>query len=207
MKYVCQICGYVYDESKEKIPFDKLEDDWKCPLCKASKSEFKAEEEPKAEEVLESFDDLVKLDTSEMGAICSNLAKSCEKQYMKEEMSLFNELAAYFDSITPYKKDCDVSDILKLINKDLEEYSTLKDYCLSNSDRGAARVSVWGERVTRMLSSLLNRYLKEGDKMVENTEIWVCTVCGFVYIGDNPPEACPVCKVPSWKFECVEGLK
>ena len=33
----------------------------------------------------------------------------------------------------------------------------------------------------------------------------VCTVCGFVYVGDVAPELCPVCKVPSWKFEKVEG--
>ena len=30
MKYVCQICGYVYDEEKEGKPFQSLE---KCPLC------------------------------------------------------------------------------------------------------------------------------------------------------------------------------
>lgn len=34
--------------------------------------------------------------------------------------------------------------------------------------------------------------------------IWVCTVCGFVYVGDKAPELCPVCKVPAWKFEKVE---
>lgn len=44
MKYVCQICGYVYDDAKEKVPFSKLPDDWKCPLCGAAKSDFKAEE-------------------------------------------------------------------------------------------------------------------------------------------------------------------
>ena len=28
---------------------------------------------------------------------------------------------------------------------------------------------------------------------------------GFVYIGDEAPELCPVCKVPAWKFEKIEG--
>ena len=23
---------------------------------------------------------------------------------------------------------------------------------------------------------------------------WVCTVCGYVYEGEQAPEACPVCK-------------
>ena len=33
---------------------------------------------------------------------------------------------------------------------------------------------------------------------------WVCTVCGYVYEGENPPEFCPVCKVPASKFKLQE---
>ncbi len=29
---------------------------------------------------------------------------------------------------------------------------------------------------------------------------WVCSVCGYVYEGDQAPEQCPVCKAPSDKF-------
>ena len=29
---------------------------------------------------------------------------------------------------------------------------------------------------------------------------WVCPVCGYVHEGDEPPEACPLCKVPGSKF-------
>ena len=29
---------------------------------------------------------------------------------------------------------------------------------------------------------------------------WVCSVCGYVHEGDQPPEKCPVCKVPADKF-------
>jgi rubrerythrin len=35
---------------------------------------------------------------------------------------------------------------------------------------------------------------------------WVCTVCGYVHTGDQPPESCPTCKAPASKFkEQVEG--
>ena len=34
---------------------------------------------------------------------------------------------------------------------------------------------------------------------------WVCTVCGYTYEGDNPPEKCPQCGVPADKFKKVEG--
>lgn len=36
-KYVCRICGYVYDGS---VPFEQLPDDWVCPVCGAPKSQF-----------------------------------------------------------------------------------------------------------------------------------------------------------------------
>ncbi|MBM3157525.1 MAG: High molecular weight rubredoxin [Chloroflexi bacterium] len=47
-KYKCSVCGYVYDPSKGDpdngikpgTPFEKLPDDWTCPVCGASKSEF-----------------------------------------------------------------------------------------------------------------------------------------------------------------------
>ena len=29
---------------------------------------------------------------------------------------------------------------------------------------------------------------------------WVCSVCGYVWEGETPPEACPVCKAPASKF-------
>lgn len=51
MKYVCNLCGYVYDEElgapDEGIaPGTKWEDvpaDWVCPLCGAGKDEFSPE--------------------------------------------------------------------------------------------------------------------------------------------------------------------
>jgi flavin reductase (DIM6/NTAB) family NADH-FMN oxidoreductase RutF/rubredoxin len=48
-KYECTVCGYIYDPEQGdpdgKIPpgtpFEKLPDDWVCPVCGAAKSEFK----------------------------------------------------------------------------------------------------------------------------------------------------------------------
>ena len=34
---------------------------------------------------------------------------------------------------------------------------------------------------------------------------YVCTVCGYVHEGDQPPEQCPVCKAPAEKFKAQEG--
>ena len=46
MRYVCSICGYVYDEA-ENTPWAELPDDWKCPLCGAAKSDFAPEGAPR----------------------------------------------------------------------------------------------------------------------------------------------------------------
>ena len=29
---------------------------------------------------------------------------------------------------------------------------------------------------------------------------FICTVCGYIHEGPEPPEKCPVCKVPASKF-------
>lgn len=33
---------------------------------------------------------------------------------------------------------------------------------------------------------------------------YVCSVCGYVHHGDNPPSECPVCHVPAERFHLVE---
>lgn len=40
-KYVCSICGYVYDPAENGgVAFEDLPEDWKCPRCKQPKSKF-----------------------------------------------------------------------------------------------------------------------------------------------------------------------
>jgi rubredoxin len=47
-KYVCIVCGYIYDPEKGDpdsgiqpgTSFDQLPDDWVCPVCGASKDQF-----------------------------------------------------------------------------------------------------------------------------------------------------------------------
>ncbi len=39
-KWVCTVCGYVYDEEKEGKPFEKLPDSWVCPECGVGKDLF-----------------------------------------------------------------------------------------------------------------------------------------------------------------------
>ena len=39
-KYKCTVCGHIYDEAEEDVPFSELPDSWKCPVCGADKEDF-----------------------------------------------------------------------------------------------------------------------------------------------------------------------
>lgn len=51
-KYKCTVCSYVYDPAEGDpdngiapgTPFEKLPDDWVCPVCGVDKSAFEEEE-------------------------------------------------------------------------------------------------------------------------------------------------------------------
>ena len=207
MKYVCQVCGYVYDGGKEP-PFDSLPESWKCPLCGAPKGEFRpAEAAPAADAAAPAplEGELGPFTAGQMAALCSSLGRGCETQYKAEEAALFRELAAWFAAAEPPSEGASVEALADALRADVADYPSLRAAADAAHDRGAARICVWGEKVTRMLSSLLDRYGREGEAMLAGQEIWVCTTCGFVWIGEAPPELCPVCKVPAWKFEKAEG--
>lgn len=51
-RYVCTVCGYVYDPEhgdpesgvEPGTKFEDLPDDWECPVCSAPKDDFEKEE-------------------------------------------------------------------------------------------------------------------------------------------------------------------
>ncbi|KZX15793.1 putative thiamine pyrophosphate-containing protein YdaP [Methanobrevibacter cuticularis] len=54
-KYRCKVCNYIYDETEEKVVFEDIQKDWKCPICNASKKLFIEIEELKREKSKESY--------------------------------------------------------------------------------------------------------------------------------------------------------
>lgn len=252
MKYVCTICGYIYDEASEGTPFADLPSDWTCPICGAGKDAFEvraaetavpaataevsagpaakvsaaaapaaASTPGAAKAPLQAAasaalidDDLEELPPGVIADICSNLARGCEKQYHPEEQQLFTEIAQYFsaqaaaqheEAVTASPEDS-LAKLVAQLKEDLDaNYPALKGAAVAAGDRGTQRICVWGEKVTRVLLSLAERYRREGEKMLSGTKIWVCSVCGFTYVGDKPPALCPVCKVPDWKFDEIDG--
>lgn len=206
-KYRCTICGYIYDEAKEKVKFVDLPDDWKCPLCGAPKSLFEEvkeekeeiNEEPKVQIIEEVDDDLRELSNYEISLICSNLARGCEKQYLEEEKELFRELSKYYEDLEEDKTGS-LDDVINMIDNDINSFSKAMEVFSKYDDRGAKRVVNWANKSTNIMKVVIDTYKEKGIDYIKNTKIWVCDICGFVYIGDNPPKVCPVCKVPSLKI-------
>ena len=212
MRYVCSICGYVYDEAKQGKPFAALPETWTCPLCGAAKSAFAPEAAaksaapaPTAAPPAPVHGDMQKLSPGALSILCSNLARGCEKQYKEEEAALFREIADWFAAAAPAAQETGVDALASRIGEDLAAYPALNATAVRAGDRGTQRICVWGEKVTAILKTLVERYRREGEAMLRDTDIWVCSVCGFAYVGKEPPRLCPVCKVPAWKFEKIEG--
>ncbi|MBR2635220.1 MAG: rubredoxin [Clostridia bacterium] len=52
MKYVCEVCGYVYDEEigdpdngiEAGTEWSELPEEWVCPICAVGKDQFAPEE-------------------------------------------------------------------------------------------------------------------------------------------------------------------
>jgi rubrerythrin len=213
--------------------WEDLDEDFLCPICSVPKSEFNPIiEETTPEGTLHSenrniqphdtanyetsnSEELAELSSGEISAICSSLAKGCEKQRLNLEMEAFIKIAGYFRSKAAAtfaydKKGVTLNDAAKMLDDDLTKgYAAANEAAKTDSlqggtDRGALRSLVWSEKVSAMGKALLERFEKEGEAMLANTKIFVCDICGFIFLGDIPPDICPVCKVPKHKLLQVE---
>ena len=209
MKYVCPVCGYVYDDAD--IPWAELPGSWKCPLCGAPKADFVPKDAPKPAASapaapLPETEELRELSAIEISVLCSNLARGCEKQSLPEQAAAFRALADWFKARAGRPAGASFEVLLEKVGEDLSAgFPAASAVAAAHADRGALRALTWSEKVTMILNSLLQRYGTEGERLTAHTGVWVCTICGFVYIGDELPEVCPICKVPNRKFERIGG--
>ena len=218
-KYICNICGFIYDESlglaqsgiSPGTLWDDVPIDWKCPLCGAAKSEFR-QHEAAPESTKESNNPLpidlpedLHYTTAELSALFTNLAKGWEKQYQPEMAAHCNRLADYYKKRSPLTDSANLLDMKVDLENDLtSSFVTANDISATAEDRGALRALKWAEQVSRMNRSHLSRLESEGTTFIESTNVYVCEICGFLYVGDDKPEVCPVCKVPSMKMTKIE---
>jgi rubrerythrin len=148
--------------------------------------------------------DLREMTASEVEALCTNLQKACTKQHRIREAEILGKIAAFYGQQTQENGEADLAALMARIESDLGDgYRNANEAAKAAADRGALRALVWGEKATKLLKSLLMRYDRQKEQLTEGTNLYVCEICGFVYVGDQPPTVCPICKVPSFKIHPV----
>lgn len=221
--YICNVCGYVYEEAEGDPErgvaagtlWQAVSGDWLCPVCGADKSMFTQQQakEPAAPAVTtaplagqagaQPAEALAGQDALRLSARLSNLARGCAKQYLHEESALFGQLADFFAAQA--KPQGDAALLLALGKDDLDRgYPEAVAQARQVGDRGALRALTWNEKVTAIQQALLNRWQSQGEQMLADKQVYVCEACGFIHVGEKPPEICPVCKVPHFKFDQVK---
>ncbi len=213
--FQCSICGYDYDpkvgDPDRGIPpgtrFEDLPADWVCPICGAEKALFHALQNANqpaeaAAETAAPVSDGAMSDAWK-AAILANLARGYEKQFQAEKAAQYKKLADYYAArIQPVG---DAAGIRAALKEDLAQgYAKAFEAARAEKDRGAQRALTWGEKVTRIQDSILSRLEGKGTGDFENSRVFVCDACGFIYIGDAAPDICPVCKVPAFKFDEIK---
>lgn len=220
-KYVCSICGFIFDEAAG-IPeagiaagtlWEHLPDDWRCPWCRAAKSEFLLQEAKPAPAAQLSQAALLpghvrttspdEHSAAALGALFTNLAKGCEKQYRPEEARLFSELAAFYQANAAQPEAASLSELVEVNNIQLNgAFAAAYAEATELADRGTLRALTWAEKVARMQNGHLAQF-EQQPEVIAAAKTYVCEICGFIYIGDDAPEICPVCKVPRLKIAAV----
>ncbi|MEL9909237.1 MAG: rubrerythrin family protein [Desulfurococcus sp.] len=58
------------------------------------------------------------------------------------------------------------------------------------------RFALEAEKIHAKLYREAKEYVDQGKDMPIKGKVWICPVCGHTYIGEEPPERCPVCGAP-----------
>ena len=97
-------------------------------------------------------------------------------------------------------KECDEIQIVHTYDEMMQANKAGKIYIFKGIE-GLAAIEKSHENRYQLLIERI-----ENDEVFRRKEVkvWVCTVCGFIYVGKSAPALCPVCKVPDWKFEKIE---
>ncbi len=207
MRYVCSVCGYVYDESQSGA-WASLPEDWSVPCAVAAKHCFPlsraAAEIPEAKAAPSPDDDMRELVPHGLSALCSNLARGCEKQYKPEEAPP-SQRSQTFQDRCARRRERLLDALLQKINEDLDEgYPRADAVATAAGGPGRAAQSRLEQKGHDDPPSLLSRSQSAGSPW-RKAPAFLSARSALWFIRDTPPEICPVCKVTSRKFEGSRG--
>ncbi|QEN08216.1 rubrerythrin family protein [Oceanispirochaeta crateris] len=138
-----------------------------------------------------------------LSIIFSNLAKAAGRQQNYETEEFYNGLSGEYTASKSGIKD--LSALKENIAQSLkQDYPELQKQAESIGDRGVLRALKWGEKVTTIQKSLVDRFLSKGESLMEGKDIFICEACGFIFLGETAPAICPVCKAPESRFSKIK---
>lgn len=91
------------------------------------------------------------------------------------------------------------------------EWTTMyKEFADTAREEGFTKIAFQMDKVAEIEKQHEERYLKllsnvEEGKVFsgEESDTWICGICGFQYTGANAPKACPVCGYPRSVFRRI----
>ncbi len=91
------------------------------------------------------------------------------------------------------------------------EWTTMyKEFADTAREEGFTKIAFQMDKVAEIEKQHEERYLKllsnvEEGKVFsgEESDTWICGICGFRYTGANAPKACPVCGYPQSVFRRI----
>ncbi len=91
------------------------------------------------------------------------------------------------------------------------EWTTMyKEFAETAREEGFTKIAFQMDKVAEIEKQHEERYLKllsnVGNGKVfagEESDTWICGICGFQYTGANAPKACPVCGYPQSVFRKI----
>lgn len=215
-KWVCKICGYVYEG--EELPSDFI-----CPWCKHGAEDFEKIEEEKGEVIMELKGSKTEKNL-EAAFAGESMARNKYTYYAsKAKKDGYVQIAQLFEETANQEKE-HAKIWFKLLNggidsteKNLasaaegENYEWVEmypEFAKVAKEEGFDEIAKLFEKVAAIEKVHEDRYKKllgnVTDGIVfsrDNDVIWQCKNCGHIVIGKKAPEVCPVCNHPQAYFE------
>jgi rubrerythrin len=84
-----------------------------------------------------------------------------------------------------------------------EMYPVYMEIAKFQNEREAVKSFRWAleaEKIHAELYREVKKYVDDNKDYPIKGYVWICPVCGHTYIGEEPPERCPICGVSGDKF-------
>ncbi|MCS7132459.1 MAG: rubrerythrin family protein [Aigarchaeota archaeon] len=84
-----------------------------------------------------------------------------------------------------------------------EMYPVYIEIARFQGDGAAEKSFRWAyeaEKIHAQLYREAKGYVDQGRDWPLRGKVWICPTCGHTYVGEEPPEKCPICGVPREKY-------